>query len=159
MTTRSDSANGSGVRIIGLDTLEPGNHGGRLGATQLAWLDSTLATQTTTATAIFMHHPPFKTHMPVFDAMGCVDGDALGDVVKRHPQVQLVASGHVHRSVQTLWCGTLAIALSSATFQYPLYLQTTDQALRPDFITGVVGLSVWSSDGQVVAHEKLIAPE
>jgi 3',5'-cyclic AMP phosphodiesterase CpdA len=153
----ADQGNSSaGIRLIGLDTLQPGKHEGQLGNQQLAWLDRALALKPDVPTAVVLHHPPFMTHMPIFDAMGCTDGTMLADVVRRHSQVKLVASGHVHRSIQVNWHGTLAIAMSSVVFQYPLNLSDMSEKLLPDFHTGSVGLSVWSPGQPVVNHEKLL---
>src|SRR4051812_22246666 len=49
------------VRLIGLDTLVPGEDGGALSAARLGWLDALLAGQPRRPTVLFLHHPPFAT--------------------------------------------------------------------------------------------------
>jgi len=49
------------VRLVALDTLVSGKHGGMLFAERLGWLDTALAAQFDRPTVILMHHPPFAT--------------------------------------------------------------------------------------------------
>jgi len=53
--------------LRGLDTLVPGQGGGRLGPARLAWLDARLAEAPARPTLVFMHHPPFKTGIERMD--------------------------------------------------------------------------------------------
>jgi 3',5'-cyclic-AMP phosphodiesterase len=96
------------LRLIGLDSLIPGDPAGRLGPAQLAWLDSQLADRPENPTLVALHHPPFRTGIDHMDAMMLEDGAALAAVIRRHPQVERVLCGHVHRSVQCRFAGTIA---------------------------------------------------
>ena len=96
------------LRLIGLDSLVPGDPAGQLGAEQLAWLDAQLAGAPQTPTLVALHHPPFRTGIDHMDAMMLTDGAALAAVIGRHPQVERVLCGHVHRSVQCRFAGTVA---------------------------------------------------
>jgi 3',5'-cyclic-AMP phosphodiesterase len=96
------------LRLIGLDSLIPGDPAGRLGPEQLAWLDSQLADRPEKPTLVALHHPPFRTGIDHMDAMMLEDGAALAAVIRRHPQVERVLCGHVHRSVQCRFAGTIA---------------------------------------------------
>jgi 3',5'-cyclic-AMP phosphodiesterase len=87
------------VRLIGLDSLIPGDPAGLLGAEQLAWLDARLAEAPQTPALVALHHPPFPTGIEHMDGMMLTDGAALAAVIGRHPQVERVLCGHVHRSV------------------------------------------------------------
>ena len=95
------------LRLIGLDSLIPGDPAGRLGSEQLAWLESRLGEATGKPTLVALHHPPFRTGIDHMDAMMLEDGEALAAVIGRHPQVARVLCGHVHRSVQCRFAGTL----------------------------------------------------
>jgi Icc protein len=88
------------LRLVGVDTTDPGRDAGRLGDERLAWLDARLAEDRETPTIVAMHHPPLLTGIPVWDGIGLPDGDraALGEVVAGHPQVRVVVAGHVHRA-------------------------------------------------------------
>ena len=97
------------VRLIGLDSLIPGDPAGRLGPEQLAWLDARLGEQPEKPTLVALHHPPFRTGIDHMDAMMLEDGDALAAVIGRHRQVERVLCGHVHRTVQCRFAGTLGL--------------------------------------------------
>jgi Icc protein len=96
------------LRLIGLDSLIPGDPAGQLGAEQLAWLDARLAEAPQTPTLVALHHPPFATGIDHMDAMMLTDAGAVAAVIGRHPQVERVLCGHVHRSVQCRFAGTIA---------------------------------------------------
>src|SRR5690606_26484788 len=97
------------LRLIGLDSLIPGESSGRLGAEQLAWLDARLAEAPDRPTLVALHHPPFRTGIDHMDAMMLLDGDALAEVIRRHPQVERVTCGHVHRMIQCCFAVTLGL--------------------------------------------------
>ena len=96
------------LRLIGLDTTIPGEQGGELCERRLAWLDVQLRAAPERPTALFMHHPPFLTGLANMDWQNCRNGDALGALVQRHPQVIRILCGHVHRPIHTHWNGVTA---------------------------------------------------
>jgi 3',5'-cyclic AMP phosphodiesterase CpdA len=111
------------VRLIGLDTTVAGQHHGELCDERLAWLDATLGAAPRRPTMIFMHHPPFRTGIRWLDAVGLHGGRKMAEIVARHPQVQRIACGHVHRPIQAAWAGTIAaIAPSTSHAQVALAL-------------------------------------
>ena len=95
------------LRLIGLDSLIPGDPAGRIGPEQLAWLDARLREGPRTPTLVALHHPPFRTGIDHMDAMMLEDGGALAAVIGRHGQVERVLCGHVHRAVQCRFAGTI----------------------------------------------------
>jgi 3',5'-cyclic-AMP phosphodiesterase len=111
------------LRMIALDTLRPGSAGGLMDAARIAWLDARLAEAPTQPTLIFMHHPPFKTGIAYMDTIGLEGADALADVVRRHPQVERVVCGHLHRAIQARWAGTVAATAPSTAHQVALDLR------------------------------------
>ena len=49
---------------------------------------------------IALHHPPFQTLIGHMEAIGSLIGAAeLETLVARHPNVERVLSGHIHRSI------------------------------------------------------------
>jgi Icc protein len=88
------------LRVVAVDTTDPGRVEGRLGAERLGWLDARLAEERQTPTLVAMHHPPLLLGIPAWDAIGLPDADraALGEILAGHPQVRRVIAGHVHRA-------------------------------------------------------------
>ena len=88
---------GHPVRLIALDTLDPGRTGGLLCAERLEWLAARLGEAPARPTLIFMHHPPFTTGIATMDAHGLANAAEFAEVVRRHPQIErIVASGIRH---------------------------------------------------------------
>jgi 3',5'-cyclic AMP phosphodiesterase CpdA len=69
-----------------------------------------------------MHHPPFVTGIRVMDDMGLDGIDALAAVVARHPQVERIVSGHIHRPIVRRFAGTLACTSPATAHQVALDL-------------------------------------
>jgi 3',5'-cyclic-AMP phosphodiesterase len=138
------------VRLIGLDSLIPGDPAGRLGPEQLAWLDARLEEAPEKPTLVALHHPPFRTGIDHMDAMMLEDGDALAAVIGRHRQVERVLCGHVHRSVQCRFAGTLAqIAAGTAhAVQLALAGEPSRWVMEPP---GVL-LHEWRGEHGLVSH-------
>lgn len=111
------------LRVIALDSLVPGQGSGALGAGQLEWLAERLAEQPSRPTLVALHHPPFPSFIGHMDKIGLADSAALADIIRRHPNVERVISGHVHRPIHTRWAGTIASTAPSTAHQVALDLQ------------------------------------
>lgn len=119
------------VRLVGLDSLVPGQDGGLLCAERLAWLDARLAERPERPTLVFLHHPPMAVGIERMDRIGLAGADRLAAVIHRHPQVKRVAAGHVHRAVHGPFAGTMASTCPSTAHQILL-------DLRPDAALGFI---------------------
>lgn len=113
------------VRLIGLDTTVSGHHHGLLCEKRLAWLEETLTAEPHRPTLIFMHHPPFRTGIQWMDGVGLYGGRKMEEIISRHPQVARVACGHLHRTIQVAWGGTIASTTPSTCHQVALNLGET----------------------------------
>jgi 3',5'-cyclic AMP phosphodiesterase CpdA len=79
-----------------------------------AWLDTALG-EVHRPTVIAIHHPPFETGIWWMDCVGLHGLDRFESVVRRHPHVLQVLSGHVHRPIVTAWGGcTLWVSPSTS---------------------------------------------
>lgn len=111
------------VRLIGLDTIIPGSHEGRLTERQMAWLDEQLAAAPDRPTVIFQHHPPFASDIPWMDHDCGFDGiEREAAVLARHSHVEAVVCGHLHRSIHRRFGGTVASTWPSTGPQLALDL-------------------------------------
>ena len=104
------------LRLIALDTLNPGEHTGLLCNERLEWLEQRLAEEPDCPTMIFMHHPPALVQYPYMDAMNCQNGDKMKNIVEQHSQVKAIACGHLHRDATVNWANTLLFVTGSSAF-------------------------------------------
>ena len=111
------------LRIIGLDTVTPGAHGGGLGPARLAWLDQTIAARPAAPTVIFMHHPPFATGIGHMDGELFAGREEFARIIANHPNVERVLCGHIHRPVFRRFAGSLAAVCPGLGMQLVLDLR------------------------------------
>ncbi len=97
---------GLGLRVICLDTLEDGRHGGAFCEARADWLGARLAEAPDTPTLIFMHHPPVVVGIDWMDPAPDEPWIArLRRVLERQSQVQGIHCGHLHRPITTRFAG------------------------------------------------------
>ncbi|MEI9806204.1 MAG: phosphodiesterase [Pseudolabrys sp.] len=89
--------------IVLVDSSVPGASHGELDASTLIWLDTTLAASATRPALLFLHHPPFATGIGHMDVQNLRNAAELATVLGRHKRARLVAAGHVHRAVLTIF--------------------------------------------------------
>ena len=142
------------LRIVGLDTVVAGQGSGELCAQRLQWLDETLARAPDTPTLIMMHHPPFDTGIGHMDAIGLKGKEGFAAIMRRHPQVELIICGHLHRSIRATVGGRPALCCPSPAHQVALDIDPdAPSAFRmepPGFM-----LHWWSGTG-LVTHTATI---
>jgi 3',5'-cyclic-AMP phosphodiesterase len=95
----------AGLDLLLLDSSVPGEPHGRLDPATLEWLDATLASSLQRPALLFLHHPPFRAGILHMDRQNLFNADGLALIVRRHPRVRLVATGHVHRATLTMFAG------------------------------------------------------
>jgi Icc protein len=119
-------AEGYPMRLVALDTHIPGEHGGLLCAERLDWLDRTLSDAPTQPTLVMMHHPPFPTGIEHMDHHALHNPAEFAEVVRQHSQVERILCGHLHRTIDHRFAGTIAGTAPSTAHQ--LVLDTTPGA-------------------------------
>ena len=134
----------------------PGEIGGGLCDHRLDWLASRLDEGAGRPTLIFMHHPPFESGIELMDRNGYLtDRDKLGAIIARHPNIERIACGHLHRPVTVSWQGTVVTVAPGAAHQIGL-------DLRPDGDVSVVleppayHLHVWKPDIGLITHTSYV---
>jgi 3',5'-cyclic-AMP phosphodiesterase len=107
------------MRLVALDTTIPGRASGELDSDRLSWLDAELTRAPEQPTLLAMHHPPASTGLAPWDEIGLAPGDrdALGEVVRRHPQVQRLVAGHIHQPLVAALAGQPVLAVPSTYVQ------------------------------------------
>jgi 3',5'-cyclic AMP phosphodiesterase CpdA len=94
-----------GLDLLLLDSSVPSRPHGELDATTLQWLQTALASSSGRPALVFLHHPPFRSGIWHMDRQNLSNAGELATVVSRHPRVQLIAAGHVHRATFTTFAG------------------------------------------------------
>jgi 3',5'-cyclic-AMP phosphodiesterase len=121
-----------GIRIIMLDTLEEGRHGGAFCEIRASWLRTTLAQDRSTPTVIVMHHPPVEVGiawMNTHPEERWVSN--FTQAIAGAPNIKGIICGHVHRSIVVPWGGTAVAICSSTAPQVTLDLNPIDPD-KPD---------------------------
>lgn len=146
------------LRLVALDSTEPGVVGGVVCAARLAWLERRLSEAPAHPTVVLIHHPPMSTGISHMDAHGFRGADDLAAVVARHQQVERVIAGHVHRAMTARWAGTVVTTCPSTAHQFALDLRPGVAAtyiLEPPCLQ----LHHWRAGSGFITHTKPIGGE
>jgi 3',5'-cyclic-AMP phosphodiesterase len=111
------------LRLLALDTCVPGQSHGTLCPQRLEWLETQLARCRGEPVVIAMHHPPFETLIGHMDEIGLLEGaEALEALIAKHPNVERVICGHLHRAIDVRFGGSIASTAPSPAHQVALDL-------------------------------------
>lgn len=145
------------LRLVVLDTLEPGRHGGAFCEVRAEWLKAQLAADRLTPTIIAMHHPPFESGLTWLDSSGCEPWIArFADAIAGQSQVHAIIAGHLHRTIHTLWNGVSLTVCTSIAPTVALDLTPIDpdrpdnRALITDELAGYA-LHSWNGE-RLISH-------
>jgi len=99
------------------------------------------------------------TGLEAMDAMGLVNRDGLAEVIRRHPQVERVVCGHVHRPMTRRFAGTVATTSPATAHQLALDLVPAHRlavVMEPPACT----LHPWlGAEAGLVSHLSVIGDE
>jgi 3',5'-cyclic AMP phosphodiesterase CpdA len=140
------------LQLLALDTCVPGHSHGTLCEQRLAWLEAQLDLCRDRPVVVAMHHPPFETLIGHMDKIGLVEGaEALEALIARHPNVERVICGHLHRAIDVRFGGTIASTSPSPAHQVALDLMPDAPSawmLEPPGFR----IHAWAGRGRVVTH-------
>lgn len=139
------------IRVIGLDSVMPGDHRGALCASRCRWLDEALARRPDMPTIVMLHHPPFETGIGHMDRMGLVDPAPFAETVRRHGHIVRILCGHAHRPIQAMFNGVLASVAPATSFQIQLKLDNSP-GIQWTREPPAFQLHKWTQDGGMVSH-------
>lgn len=101
-----------------------------------------------------MHHPPFATGIGHTDEIGLTGREAFAEIVGRHPQIQAILCGHLHRYIHAMVGGRRVLTCPSPAHQVALDLRPEAPSRfrmePPGFM-----LHCWN-DGGLVSHAAAI---
>jgi 3',5'-cyclic AMP phosphodiesterase CpdA len=131
------------VRILVLDTLQIGRHGGGFCEKRAAWLTERLAEAPDRPTLLVLHHPPIATGLSwMTENPRAAWVRRLRAIVAANANIVAMVSGHLHRPIVTLWAGTTLAVCPATAPQVALDLQPLD-AERPDGRPMIVDAPPW----------------
>jgi Icc protein len=112
------------VRIIGLDTIIPGDVHGEICERRLAWLHDVLP-KSNKPTMIAMHHPPFLTGLVAMDNYGIIRGlPEFKAIIAEHSKtICAIVCGHAHRMIAGNISGVPVLLAPSSAFPFELNLE------------------------------------
>ncbi len=110
-----------GYRVILLDTTTPGTHAGALCDGRRDWLAARLDEALDRPVIVVMHHHANVLSLPV-DEIPLADGGGFARLLKRHPDVRMVISGHVHLTTSGVWHGVPMTTLAGGHYSVNAHL-------------------------------------
>ena len=149
---------GHEVRLIGLDSIVPGEGYGEMCANRLYWLEGKLAQQRQRPTLVFMHHPPFGTGLVDMDRINCRNGKAMAAMLRRFDHVERVVCGHHHRPIIVRWAGTIGSVAPSTAHQVTLDLVADGSPATFMMEPPGFHLHVWTKETGIVTHSVAVGP-
>jgi len=143
------------LRLIGLDTVLPGEVGGGMCEERLDWLRLRLQEAPDRPTMLFMHHPPFASGIDFLDHPPFQNADATARLVAQYRNVRQVVCGHIHRAIHLNWAGTCAAIAPSIVYQMNLALRP-GSGFEPTSDPPAISLYRWEDGLGPVGYVSLI---
>ncbi len=143
------------VRIIGLDSTNPGESGALFDSEREAWLSDILARTPAAGvqTVLALHHPPFLSEIHWMDRTGFLNLHRLVAVLEGSG-ISRIFCGHLHRPVQSVVAGIPAQVGLSTVWHVALGLE--DKA-KIRLINDPAGYQIHRFDGpNSVSHTRYI---
>jgi Icc protein len=145
------------LRILVLDTLEEGRHGGAYCEARAAWLRARLAEAPERPTMLVLHHPPIESgHSWMTENPEAEWVKRLESIVSAQSNIVAIVAGHLHRPVVTQWAGTTLAICPSTAPQVALDFQAIDPEApdgRPMIVADPPGFAVHHWNGtSLITH-------
>ncbi len=145
------------LRLVMIDTLQEGRHGGAFCEVRAAWLTARLDEDPTRPTVIVMHHPPVEVGIEWMNTHAEEDWvQRFRACVAGRTNIVAIICGHLHRPITTLWAGT-TVAICPATAPQvaldmsPIDPETPDN--RPMIIADPPAFALhWWNGRELITH-------
>ncbi|MEP2103640.1 MAG: phosphodiesterase [Parasphingorhabdus sp.] len=145
------------LRLLFLDTLEEGRHGGAFCEVRARWLAERLAEKQDKPTLLILHHPPVESGIAWMNTDPREPWvSTLADTIAGHDQVKGMITGHLHRNISTSFEGTSLSICASTAPQVAFDLEPIDPE-NPDGRNMIVAdppaiALHWWNGKQLVSH-------
>lgn len=145
------------LRVIVLDTLEEGRHGGAFCEARAQWLNARLDEAPDVPTLIVQHHPPFEAGIAWMNTDPAEPWvERLAQCLRGRGNVIGLVCGHIHRAITAVWEGTCVATCPSTAPQVALDLRPIDPDLPDErnlIIADPPGYALhWFNGRQLVTH-------
>lgn len=151
------------LRILVLDTLEEGRHGGNFCEIRADWLRARLAEAPDRPTLLVLHHPPIESGLSwMTENPEALWVKRLEAIVSANGNIVAAIAGHLHRPVVTQWAGTTLAICPSTAPQVALDFESIDPEApddRPMIVAGppCFAIHVWNGKS-LVTHFDTAGP-
>lgn len=145
------------LRLLCLDSFEPGRHGGAFCEVRAAWLTKELEAHPDTPTVLFIHHPPVVSSIEWMDPKPHEPWMLrFRDAVRGHKQILSIQAGHLHRPLHSVVEGipisvTPAVAPAVSLDLRPMDTDVADHRPIVDAEPPFYSLHIWR-DQSFVSH-------
>lgn len=145
------------LRIVVLDTVEEGRHGGAFCERRADWLARRLDGTPERPTIIVLHHPPIVSGIDWLSESPDAEWIArLRAVLRGRDNLVALLSGHLHRPIAGRWEGSTLIVCPSTAPQVALDLAPIDPDApdgRPLIVAEAPGYALhWWNGRELVTH-------
>ncbi|MDJ0725232.1 MAG: phosphodiesterase [Prochloraceae cyanobacterium] len=140
------------LRLIGLDSIEPGKVGGKMCQKRYAWLSDRLSEAPDRPTLLFLHHPPFNTGFPERE-YEFAEVEKFQKIVVQNHQIVKIVSGHFHRGIETKIGNSSVSVCPSTAYTYSLSF-LSHKVYRTEEPPGYQ-LHLWNSKNQTIISNPL----
>lgn len=104
--------------IVGLDSCVSGHAGGRIGASELARMDTAIETSPAANVLVCLHHPPLPVGSKWLDRVGLENGEEFLHRISASGRVRGVIFGHVHQAFESFHNSIVIIGTPSTCRQF-----------------------------------------
>jgi Icc protein len=105
-------------QLISLNSLIPGDPGGRLSKIELEFLENCLSENPHLHALIAVHHHCLETKSPWMDTMIIENSRELLAIADKYPQVKAITCGHIHQVMDIKASTYRVLAAPSTCFQF-----------------------------------------
>lgn len=105
-------------QVLMLNSQMPDANGGELAAIEIEFLKINLEQHPQRHTLVATHHPCVNTHSIWMDTMRITNSQEFIDLLKQHPQVKVVLTGHIHQELEQQFSSLQLLGTPSTCFQF-----------------------------------------